>query len=207
MPRIPLPLHTATKDGVELAFFVDVDDYSELDPRTWPTVAGIRAPAEFDAMEWHEDNLLIEYVIRSDPHRDAFQVYGIRIDRADDGDEAAAPVSGVDVSRVRGDYVLGEALAFFERVSRFDRLEVVPRSAARAPAPASRGALRKRRSAGRDELQLVADTYNSNLEQKPTEAVQDALGVSRSTADRRIREARKAGLITATAARGRKPQP
>ncbi|MFQ6485161.1 hypothetical protein [Brachybacterium epidermidis] len=73
------------------------------------------------------------------------------------------------------------------------------------PAPAT-SSFPATRSASHHDLQQVADVCMANLEQKPAEAVQDAFGVSRSTADRRIRDVRKAGLITATAARGRKPK-
>ncbi len=213
MPRIPLPLHTTTGGGVELAFFIDAADYRDLDPQTWPTTAGIRAPAEFDAVAWHEDGLIVEYVIRKDPGRDAFQVYGVRIDRAVEEDHAPLPITGEDAKRVGVDDVLREALAFFERVSRFDRLAVVPSSAAHAPAPQSRAALRKRKSATHDALELVAQAYNSNLEGAPALAAKAALEeargreVSRSTVDRLIRDARDAKRITATAVRGRKPKP
>ncbi|TDP78437.1 hypothetical protein DEU31_1891 [Brachybacterium sp. AG952] len=164
-------------------------------------------------MAWHEDGLIIEYVIRKDLGRDAFQVYGVHIDRAVEDGHAPLPISGEDAKRVGVDEVLREALAYFERVSRFDRLAVVPSSAAHAPAPLSRAALRKRKSTTHDELQLIADAYNANLEGAPALAVKASLEevrgreVSRSTVDRLIREARDAGLITATATRGRKPKP
>lgn len=189
-------------------FFVDVTDYSELDPQTWEVAAGIRAPQRFDASAWHDDDLVITYTIAKDPDRDAWQVYSFRVERAgtDEHADPPPPVTGADAARVRPDALLEDALAYFERVATVDRLALLTPQDMRKPAPRSRSALSRRRQPASTELDTVAQVYNANIDDKPAEAVQDALGVSRSTADRRIREARRAGLITATASRGRKPK-
>lgn len=207
MPRVPLPVSAETRDGAGLVFFLDVTDYSELDPQTWKETAGIRAPQQFEASAWHDDDLVITYTIAKDPDRDAWQVYSFRVERAGtDEHPDPPPVTSADAERVRPDALLEDALAYFERVTRVDRLALLTPEDMRKPAPRSRLALSRRRQPPNDELERVAEVYNAHINDKPAEAVQDALQVSRSTADRRIRDARKAGLITATAARGRKPQ-
>ncbi|EYT50574.1 hypothetical protein D641_0104430 [Brachybacterium muris UCD-AY4] len=196
-----------TRDGAHLAFFLDVTDFSELDPQTWEEAAGIRAPQQFDATAWHDDNLVITYTIAKDPNRDAWQVYSFRVERAcTDEHRTPPPVTGADAARVRPDALLEDALAYFERVMAVDRLALLTAQDVRKPAPRSRSALSRRRQPASTELATVAQVYNAHIDDKPAEAVQDALGVSRSTADRRIREARSAGLITAAASRGRKPK-
>ena len=54
-----------------------------------------------------------------------------------------------------------------------------------------------------DQLQRVADIYRENIDSNPTEAVEVILGLSRRTADRRIRLARDRGFLPETT-RGKK---
>lgn len=207
MPTVALPVITETRDKVELGFRTYVEDYRGLDPATWPTGAGIRAPERFEVVEWHNDGLIAEYEVRLDSERDTWQVYGARALRAGDDDHLeGAPISRADLDRLRPDYVLEETLGFFERVTRFDRFAVAEYGALHESTPRARTALRRRRGPSTSTLERVAEVYMANIDQKPAEAVEAELGVSRSTADRRIREARVAGLITAVASRGRKPK-
>lgn len=54
-----------------------------------------------------------------------------------------------------------------------------------------------------DELERVAAVYRDNIDTKPVEAVQQAFGLARRTADRRIKAARDRGFLPHTS-RGRK---
>ncbi len=53
------------------------------------------------------------------------------------------------------------------------------------------------------ELEQVAEVYRANIDRAPVEAVQEAFGLTRRTADRRIRAARDRGFLPETT-RGKK---
>jgi hypothetical protein len=50
----------------------------------------------------------------------------------------------------------------------------------------------------REHLEQVAEIYRKHFDDRPTDAVRRAFGLTESTADRRIRAARKAGLLPTT---------
>ncbi len=54
-----------------------------------------------------------------------------------------------------------------------------------------------------DELERVAAVYRENIDRRPVEAVQEAFGFARRTADRRIKAARDRGFLPQTT-KGRK---
>lgn len=180
---------------------------SELaDRRTWVAVRGINLPTSFAVQELVAANgepdgvatHAVEYEFWVPPERDTARLRSVLVT----GLGEYVPTSD-DFRALRPEDNRARALEYFERADWAS--SVIPGWDYGGSAPAA-STFPSTRSATHHDLQKVADIYMANLEQKPAEAVQDALGVSRSTADRRIREARKAGLITATAARGRKPQ-
>lgn len=207
MPRHLLPISTETHDGVPLSFAAEATTFRDLDMETWPTVNGIRTPGEFDVTERHDDGLVVTYSVAQDDQRGAFHVLNVSLARTLTPDfPRGKPVTAADACRARPDYVLQEALAYFERLTPFDRPAVVEPAAMTAPAPRSVATMKRRRSTTDDVLRRVAEVYAANVDTRPAEAVQADLQVSRATADRRIREAREAGHLKVTATRGRKPR-
>lgn len=207
MERHLLPISIKTRDGLPLSFWTHVTTYQDFDMQTWPTVNGIRTPREFEVEEWHDDGLVITYSIAQDSQRGAFHVLNVALARTVTPEfPRGGPVTNADACRARPDYVLQEALAYFERLSPFDRPAVVEPAAMTAPAPRSVATMKRRRATTDDVLRRVAEVYAANVDTRPAEAVQADLQVSRATADRRIREAREAGHLKVTATRGRKPR-
>lgn len=180
------------------------DEYA--DRATWCEIGGISMPPLFavkeflpDAGEGVEPTHLVEYEFAAPPERDTIRLRSVLVTGL-----AEYVPTAEDFRALRPEDNRSRALEYFERASWASPIN--PGWDYGGPAPAA-SSFPATRSVSHHDLQQVADVYMANLEQKPAEAVQDAFGVSRSTADRRIREARKAGLITATAARGRKPKP
>ena len=114
---------------------------------------------------------------------------------------ASADVRGSDLAAVRTETLFSEGLCALisHEYPTVDRTEVrravesIPaHSRARGPVPDA-------------EFRLVAATYNS-APSEPTKAVETTLGYnSRSTTEKRIREARARGYITRPAPRGGRP--